>query len=96
MASMVLTCETCGDGGVEVARGRARKRRPIEENRGPPPVDPREETIRPRGAATSHAFSGWLKAEEHSMQWNMLCISVTLETCGGGGVEVEGRVERTI
>ena len=43
--------------------GRARERRSIEESRGPPPVEPREEKDPlPRGAATTHAFSGLLKA----------------------------------
>ena len=51
--------------------------------------------IRPRGAATSQLFSGWLKASALS---NMNAMVVTLETCGGGDVGAEvgsnGRIEK--
>ena len=83
---MVVTLETYGGVGAEVARvARARverskraegRRRSTLARRG----------TRPRGAATSQSLSGWLKT---SALKNIARMVVTLETYGGVGAEVE-------
>ena len=88
MYAMVVTLETCGGGNVgaeveKVARASVDRSKRAEGRRRP--TRARRKT-RPRGVATSHAFSGWLKALALS---NMLSMVVTLETCGGGNVGAE-------
>ena len=90
MLNISVTLETCGgdDVGAEVARvarasvdrskrAEGRRRSTLARRR-----------TRPRGAATSHASSGWSKA---LARLNIYDISVTRETCGGGG-DVEAEV----
>ena len=91
MPSMFVTLDTCGGSGAEVARAACasvdRSKRAKGRRRST-----RARRIRPRGGATSHFFSGWLKSEAPPNMTNMV---VTLETCGGGDVGAEvARVAR--